>query len=99
MTDVPIRDQETASSSVNDPIAIIVCDMRHFAMPESLDAMKAALRVLRDITNGIEPRASDVYALRAFAPASSLPPDELACDVIQRAIKQRATERAMGSAA
>jgi hypothetical protein len=57
---------------------------------EGIEVMKVALRVLTAVTEKSEPDASDVDALAAFAPdLTALPPDELACEVIQRAMKRQ----------
>jgi hypothetical protein len=57
---------------------------------ESIEIMKVALRILTSITDKSGPRRSDVDALLAFAPdLTKLPPDELACEVVQRAMKRQ----------
>jgi hypothetical protein len=64
-------------------------------MHESLAAMKLAIRVLTAITNRQHPEPTELEELRRLAPQSSdLPPDELACEVIQRGIKRSAVVRA-----
>jgi hypothetical protein len=66
-------------------------------MQKGLDAMKVALRVLSAITERVEPAAEDLETLRAYAASKrDLPPDELACEVIQLAIKARAEARGAG---
>jgi hypothetical protein len=63
-------------------------------MQQSLAIMKTALRVLTAINEKGAPRPEDVNELRGFAPDSGhLPPDELACEVIQAALKRRAAVR------
>ena len=63
-------------------------------MLESMEAMKTALRVLTAINERRYPDPEDVHALRRYAPnAASLPVDELACEVIQQAMKVRAKIR------
>jgi len=63
-------------------------------MERSLDAMKTALRVLTAITKRHHPDEVDLQSLRQLAPlVGNLPPDELACEVIQLAIKHRAEVR------
>jgi hypothetical protein len=52
--------------------------------------MKAATRVLTAISEHHRPEASDIEELAAYAPdLAALPPDELACFVVQRAIGSR----------
>ena len=56
--------------------------------------MKTALRVLTAITERRAPDTTDVEELRRYAPLlGDAPLDELACDVIQQALKRRAVER------
>ena len=63
-------------------------------MQNSLDALKVALRVLSACTERRQADPSDLDNLRQYAPDSEkLPPDELACEVIQRALKARAIAR------
>lgn len=58
-------------------------------------AMTVALRVLAAITYKHEPDPADVAELKRLAPLlADTPPDELACDVIQQAIRRRAEVRA-----
>ena len=60
-------------------------------MPYNLAAMKTGLRVLAAISDDLNPAPSDVEELLQFAPeCSTLPIDELACLVVQRALKKRA---------
>ena len=56
--------------------------------------MKSALRVLTATIEKRVPDAADVEALRQFAvtQTAGLPPDELACEVIQQAMKRRSAE-------
>jgi len=57
---------------------------------ESIEIMKVALRVLTAITDKSGPRRADLDGLLAFAPdLTRLPPDELACEVVQRAMKRQ----------
>ena len=57
--------------------------------------MTAALRVLTALHEHAEPNADDVLVLRAHAPLRvDADLDELACDVIQQALKRRAEIRA-----
>ena len=64
-------------------------------------AMRTALRVLGAIVEGHPPNPSDVESLHKFAPLlADGPSDELACDVIQQAMKRRAQlRRAAGDGA
>jgi hypothetical protein len=64
-------------------------------MEQPLDALKLALRVLSAISERQAPEAHDVQELRRLAPAlGDGPLDELACDVIQQALRRRAEVRA-----
>ncbi len=66
-------------------------------MQNSLQAMKVALRVLTAVTERTPADEADLAELRRYAPdAANLPPDELACEVIQRALKARAMARGVG---
>src|SRR5262249_18752453 len=57
---------------------------------ESIEVMKIALRVLTSITEKSGPTRDDLDGLLSFAPdLTRLPPDELACEVIQRAMKRQ----------
>jgi hypothetical protein len=59
-------------------------------MQQGLDAIKLALRVLTAITDKQNPDASDVQWLRQYAPLlADLPPDELACEVVQEELARR----------
>jgi hypothetical protein len=62
-------------------------------MPDSANVMKAALRVLTANTEKADPSPADIGALQAFAPDVSLPPDELACEVVKRAMKMQVRVR------
>jgi hypothetical protein len=56
---------------------------------EGIEVMKTALRVLTAVTEKTVPTAADLDGLLSFAPdLTKLPPDELACEVIQRAMKR-----------
>ena len=56
-------------------------------MQDGVDAMKIGLRVLMALNEKRAPDPADLDALRHFAPLlGDLAPDELACEVIQRAI-------------
>ena len=65
-------------------------------MQQSLEAMRLALRVLAALTEKRDPDPQDVAELRKLLPDApqEFGMDELACDVIQRAIKHRAAVRA-----
>ena len=52
-------------------------------------AMEAALRILAAFRALEPPDAYDIDVLREFAPESTLPPDELACEVVIRILKPR----------
>ncbi len=67
-------------------------------MQYSLDSMKVALRVLTALTEKRAADEKDIAELRALAGPSSegLPPDELACEVIQLALRHRAQVRGVG---
>lgn len=61
---------------------------------QNLAAMKTALRVLTAIVERQNPNAVDVEELRQYSPSHpNAPPDELACEVIQEALKKRAAAR------
>jgi hypothetical protein len=65
---------------------------------QDLQAMKTALRVLMAIGERRQPDWSDVELLRSLAPptaGASL--EELACEVIQMALKNRALVRSAGN--
>lgn len=62
-------------------------------MPNSIAAMKTALRVLLAITDDANPDPDDIEELLKVAPEySDLPFDELACEVIHRALEMRAAK-------
>jgi hypothetical protein len=59
-------------------------------MQQSLNAMTIALRVLTALTEHQQPDPNDVDELRRLTPLSAdADLDELACDVIHRALKHR----------
>jgi hypothetical protein len=63
-------------------------------MEPSKAAMKAALRVLTALSERHEPEPADVDELHWYAPAErERPIDELVCDAIQRALKDREQKR------
>ena len=63
-------------------------------MQYGLDAMRVALRVLTAITDKRNPDPGDLQELHRLAPLhADASPDELACEVIQKAIKGRADAR------
>jgi hypothetical protein len=63
-------------------------------MPRSIEAMQLALRVLTALTEKRYPDPEDLAQLRQLAPdAAAKTPDELACEVIQNALKHRAEVR------
>ena len=66
-------------------------------MERSLDAMKVAMRVLTALSDKRTPDPADIKTLNEFAPLlRDLSPDELACDVIQQALRRRSQVRARG---
>ncbi len=59
-------------------------------MPTSAAAMQVALRVLAAISRYRDPPAADVEELRRITPGfKDLPPDELACQVVQFGVRAR----------
>jgi hypothetical protein len=63
-------------------------------MPDSLAAMKVALRVLAALSEKLPPPSADIEELRRIAPGGDdVPLDDLACEVIQRAVRARAAAR------
>jgi len=65
-------------------------------MQQGLDAMKTALRVLTAVTENRAPSDADLESLYRYADMqpARIPPDELACEVIQQALARRARVRA-----
>ena len=60
-------------------------------MSDTMASIDTATRVLMAIMDKGKPEPCDVEELRRFAPdCSDLPVDELACEVVQRAVKRRA---------
>ena len=69
-------------------------------MQTGIAAMTVALRVLTAVTERREPAVKDLEELRRLAPLlADQPIDELACDVIQQASRQRAELRKSANAA
>jgi hypothetical protein len=69
-------------------------------MQQSLAAMKTALRVLTALSERRDPDPADVDTLRNYAPIpENLSVDEIACEVIQQALKRRAEARTPGTTA
>jgi len=63
-------------------------------MQQGLDAMNTAVRVLKAITENRNPDPADADELRRLAPLlADGPLDELACDVIQKALERCAEVR------
>ena len=63
-------------------------------MQDDMAAMTIALRVIMAITDRQLPTPEDIEELRRLAPLfAHMPADELACEVIQLALKKRAKER------
>ena len=59
-------------------------------MLQPVEAMKIALSVLTALTERNYPDFSEIKALRDYAPKlQDLPPDELACEVIQHVLQER----------
>jgi hypothetical protein len=64
-------------------------------MHQGLDALKTALRVLTAVTEHRDPEPADIQALLSYAPLlKRRPPDEVACEVTQMALKARGRVRA-----
>jgi hypothetical protein len=64
-------------------------------MQDGVAAMTIGLRVLMAVTDRQLPAPEDMRELRRLAPLfADMPPDELACEVIQSALKNRAQARA-----
>jgi len=67
-------------------------------MEQAVETLRLALRVLMAIIDRRCPEPHDVAALQRLAPSGEPTPlDELACDLIQKAVQQRATARAAGA--
>ena len=67
-------------------------------MERLVDPMKVALRVLAALSERQIPSAADIAQLKAYVPeCAGTPLDELACEVIQQALKKRAAARAKSS--
>jgi hypothetical protein len=67
---------------------------------ESIEALKTALRVLTAISERTNPEPADIETLKSYAPLlADAPDDELACDVIQQAIRRRADVRSKAGGA
>jgi hypothetical protein len=63
-------------------------------MQQSLGEMQLALRVLTALTEKRYPDPEDLIKLQQLAPNSAAKtPDELACEVIHKALKHRAKVR------
>jgi hypothetical protein len=64
-------------------------------MQQSFDAMTTALRVLTAITERRQPDQGDVHVLYGLAgpQREGIGLDELACEVIQRALNRRSAAR------
>jgi hypothetical protein len=63
-------------------------------MEPSKAAMKAALRVLKSLSDHEKPDQADVDELHWYAPSDRARPlDEVVCDAIQRAMKDREEKR------
>jgi hypothetical protein len=64
-------------------------------MQQSFDSMTTALRVLKAVMEKRHPDAADIAALRDLAvpQPQEIDVDELACEVIQKALKRRADAR------
>ena len=69
-------------------------------MDPNFDAMMIAVRVLMALGEKVPPDSGDLDSLRGFAPSEAhLPSDELACEVIQQAIKRHTAGRTAGNGA
>jgi hypothetical protein len=65
-------------------------------MEQEIDAMATSLRVLAAVVESRDPEPADVLELRRLAPLSvGAPPEELACELILRALKRREKSRNM----
>jgi hypothetical protein len=68
-------------------------------MQLSDEALKVALRVLTALGDHQCPDPADVEGLKRYAPLlADTPLDELACEVIQQALRRRAEVRSRGAA-
>jgi hypothetical protein len=64
-------------------------------MERLAEPMKVALRVLAALSDRQAPSIADIAQLKAYVPdCAATPLDELACEVIQQALKSRAAARA-----
>jgi len=65
---------------------------------EDLDVIRAALRVVSALCEGSTVNPGDRYRLRNALPdlPVSVPTDQLACEVIQRALRDRKAQRQGG---
>ena len=57
-------------------------------MPDELERLRVALRVLAAVTEFHKPDDADVQTLQPYAPLLTRP-DELACEVIRQMLKAR----------
>jgi hypothetical protein len=66
-------------------------------MRQNLETMQIAVRVLSALMEKRDPDPADVQKLRECAPSLAHEPlDELACDVMRNALKERADARSDG---
>jgi len=64
-------------------------------MERVVEPMKVALRVLSAVSERQTPASADIALLKAYAPEwAGAPLDEMACEVIQQALRKRAAARA-----
>ena len=83
-----------ARPGVSNPSKRVPLAVRSRPLQPSMIALKTALRVLTALAGRLAPEAEDVAALHRYAPdLVDSPADELACDVIQLALKVRARVR------
>lgn len=66
-------------------------------MQESVDAMRVALRVLAAITERRPPDPEDVEVVRRHAPMNTRRIDDMACAVVEEALKRFRAKRASTS--
>jgi hypothetical protein len=67
-------------------------------MAQPADTLDLALRVLRAVTERRYPDPDDIAALQRLAPyAGPMPVDELACELIEQALRHRAKPLAAGA--